>query len=468
MADFGMGKVPPHNEDAEKAVLGAILQNDRILEDVSSILQKDDFYRHSHQVLFESILKFRNTDIQHQVDLITITNFLTETGDLEKCGGVPYIASLTENVPTLTNVEYYAKIIKENSLRRQVLELASTMAEKSYDSSEKVQTLVDELEQKLSSINNSTGAATYFPAGKIISPAIDEIKNRIENGKTNGISTGYTVFDKYIGGFKKSEFIVIGARPSVGKTALSLSLAQNMAFRNKIKVGFFSLEMSGQALIERLFASEAKVNSIYIRDGKLNAEQYSSVFHAAEQMYDNSDNLYIQDTPNMKLLDIRAQARKMVRENGVQIIFIDYIGLIDADLGSNVPRHEQIARTSRSLKGLARELDIPVVCLSQVKRDASERPPILADLRESGSIEQDADLVVLLDDESKRLNEKNKVPEYSTEDGEVPPDFQDSQQFVKKIKIIIAKQRNGNTGAFNMAFHASYVRFETLQRGEDY
>jgi len=344
MANLGLGKVLPHNEDAEKAVLGAILLNDRFLEDVSAIIKQEDFYKHSHQSLFEAITNFRNSDAAHQVDLITLTNFLQKTEALEKCGGIAYIASLTENVPTLTNVEYYANIIKENSLRRQVLELASIMAEKAYDESENVQKDIDELEQRLSSLNNTSGSATYFSAGTKISSAIDEIKSRIENGRTNGVSTGYSVFDKYIGGFKKSEFIVIGARPSVGKTALALSLAQNMSFRNGVKVGFFSLEMSGQALMERLFASEARVNSIFIRDGKLNSDQYNDVFHAAERMYDNSDNLFIQDTSNMKLLDIRSQARKMVRENGVQIIFIDYIGLIDGDFGSMVPRHEQIAK----------------------------------------------------------------------------------------------------------------------------
>ena len=275
-----------------------------------------------------------------------------------------------------------------------------------------------------------------------------------------GISSGFRTLDHYIGAFKPSDFIIIAARPSVGKTALALSIAVNMAFGNKpVPVGFFSLEMSGASLVERVLANKGQINLMSLRNGKLDRETNARMMEAASVLYNNAENLQVQDTPNIKISEIRSQARKMVRDNNVKVIFIDYIGLIECSgENKNRARYEQVMEISRSLKQLARELNIPVICLCQVSREAGkDRGPILADLRDSGSIEQDADLVILLDDSSKRLDEAGKA-KYEEEEGEQTPGK------ARPLKVIIAKQRNGNTGAFNMNFIADYASFREIEK----
>ncbi|MBO4393666.1 MAG: DnaB-like helicase C-terminal domain-containing protein, partial [Spirochaetales bacterium] len=256
--------------------------------------------------------------------------------------------------------------------------------------------------------------------------------------------------------------IIIAARPSVGKTAFALSIAVNIAFgKHPMPIGFFSLEMSGASLMERVIANKGQINLMSLRNGKLDDETNNRMMTTADALYDNASNLLIQDTPNIKLLEIRSQARRMVREDGVKAIFIDYIGLVNYEGPSTMPRHEQVSAISRSLKQLARELSVPVICLCQVNREGGkDRPPILADLRDSGSIEQDADLVILLDDPSKRLDDNGKISQYEEDDQEA----EESISRGRMIKIIIAKQRNGSTGAFNMQFVTDFVCFRDIDR----
>lgn len=253
------------------------------------------------------------------------------------------------------------------------------------------------------------------------------------------------------------------ARPSVGKTAFALSIAANMAYGdNPVPIGFFSLEMSGASLMERILASRSHVNLMKFRNGILDSETKNRLMDTASSLYDYTKNLIVQDTPNIKLLEIRSQARLLVRQYHVKAIFIDYIGLVDLNpANANMPRHEQVSQISRSLKQLARELEIPIICLCQVNRDAGkERPPMLADLRDSGSIEQDADLVLLMDDESKRLDEKGKIAQYEEEDFDSETE---SRLSVRPVKIIIAKQRNGSTGVFKLNFVSDYVSFIEIE-----
>ncbi|MFA6687970.1 MAG: replicative DNA helicase [Sphaerochaetaceae bacterium] len=451
------GRVPPHNDEAERAVLGAILLNDRVLADIMDFLHKEDFYKTGHQTLFEAIVDFRQENSSQAIDLITITEYLRKQDILERCGGISYISSLTSDVPTTTNAVYYAQIIRGLALRRRLLEISSEMREKAFDEAQDVMKMVDESEQLLSDINTSTpGGNKYYDIKPLVSRATDRILERFDKGITDGLETGYKRLDDMTGGFKPSEFIVIGARPSVGKTAFALSIAQNMAVRKNIKVGFFSLEMSADSLTERLLSSESKVDFKRIRNATLKHSDLNAIMEASGRLYEKT--LKVQDTPNMKLLELRAQARRMRREDHIQIIFVDYIGLIDAEAGAQVPRHEQIAYVSRSMKALARELNIPIVCLSQVGRQSEGKEPTLADLRESGAIEQDADVVILMhrerisssDDggeDSKKQNEKNR-------DGHL----------VQPTKIILAKQRNGETGYFELGFVMNLVRFEELER----
>jgi replicative DNA helicase len=275
---------------------------------------------------------------------------------------------------------------------------------------------------------------------------------RSTSGIKNGFETGFLPLDSITGGFKKQEFIIVGARPSIGKTAFALSLTLNMIVKKKYRVGFFSLEMSASSLMERLLTGHSRVDFSHIRKATLKNSEMSSIIDASGALYEAE--LYIQDTPNMKLMELRAQARRMKLEHDIQVIYIDYIGLIDAEADARIPRHEQISIISRSLKQLARELDLPVVCLCQVGRQADGVEPKLSDLRDSGSIEQDADVVVLLhrdvgknrtDDEAER--EKNNIQE---------------------TKIIMAKNRNGETGVFSLAFVSNIVRFEEMEFSRKY
>lgn len=470
MADT-IGRVPPHNNDAEVALLGAVLLRNKALEEVQSLLVAKDFYNGAHSLIWEGITKLRNKEAKETIDLVTLTNALAQEGTLAECGGAAYIASLTNSVPASSNAPYYAQIIRNLSLKRQLLELSVDISDCAFDDSTDVKTSIDRLDQKLSELGNNLVSGNYQASGSFIFQLVEDVHKKMRGEMDSGIPSGFPSLDKYIGGFKPAEFIIIGARPSVGKTAFALSMVDNMAFlsANPVKVGFFSLEMSGQSLVERIMAREAAINSMALRNGKLDTQTDAELMRASERLYERSENLYIQDHPNIQLMEIKSQARRMVRDGGVRIIFIDYIGLINLEGAATKARHEQVAEISRSLKSLARELNIPIVCLAQVSREAGkDRPPILADLRESGSIEQDADLVMLMDDPSRRLDENNKVAQYNQEEA---PDMNDrsmNSKNNKEIKIIIAKQRNGGTGGFNLLFRSNFVSFNEIEKGPSF
>lgn len=457
------GRVPPHNLDAERAVLGAILLNEKALPEVMDYLVAGDFYKTGHQLLFEAIVDFRNENSDQTIDLITISEYLKSRNKLPEVGGMAALAALTSEVPTTTNAIYYAKIVQGLSRRRTVLILSGALQEKAFDESLSVSEMLDESEQVLSDLNTlGSLGQTYFEPRKLLTDTMSRIEERHRTHSNEGLITGYHRLDDMMGGFKNSEFIVIGARPSVGKTAFALSIAHNMALKGKVKVGFFSLEMSAVAIMERLLAAESKVSFGHIRNARTTDAEINMIVDACGRFYEAE--LYIQDTPNIKLNDLRMQARRMKREKGVEIIFIDYIGLINPESSAQTPRHEQIAHVSRSMKALARQLDIPIVCLSQVGRQSEGKEPSLADLRESGSIEQDADVVILM-----HRNRIAKEEEQSEERkyGEKPEKrlivTKDNQgRTVQQTTIIVAKQRNGEVGDFDLGFLPDFVRFENF------
>lgn len=447
-----LGRIPPQNEAAERAVLGAILLNEKVLVEVTDFLGKDDFYRVSHQQLFGAIVSFRQESVE-TLDLITLSAYLKRKDLVDQCGGLSYIAALTSDVPTTTNAAYYARILKALSQRRKLLLFSSKLKDNAYDESQDIQKVIDEGEQSLSKLSNETaGSDNYYSIKDLITTTITDIEQRSTSGVKNGYETGYTSLDSITGGFKKQEFIIVGARPSIGKTAFALSVTLNMIVKKKYRVGFFSLEMSASSLMERLLTGHSRVDFSHIRKATLKNSEMSSIIDASGSLYEAE--LYIQDTPNMKLMELRAQARRMKLEHDIQIIFIDYIGLIDAEADARVPRHEQISIISRSLKQLARELDVPVVCLSQVGRQADGVEPKLSDLRDSGSIEQDADVVILL----HRDVTKNRTD--SLEERE--------RNNLQETKIIMAKNRNGETGTFTLAFVSNIVRFEEMEFSHKY
>jgi len=433
--------VPPHNDDAEKATLGALLLDSEAISAVLRYLRPDDFYRTAHSKIFSSIINLFNKG--ETVDLITLTEDLKVSGNLEAAGGVAYVSQLTSIVPTSANVEYYADIVYGCSVRRQLLRIANEISATAHDDTIDSRIVIEDAERKIFEITDSQKIGSYRCVSEIIASTIDAIEKlyRTKDSYT-GIPSGFPALDNMTSGFQKSEFIVIGARPSVGKTALALTMASNMAIKRKIPVGFFTLEMSSMALMQRLVSSEARIDSRLLRNGMLKQSDFHNLTEAAGRIYEAP--LYIDDTPNMKLLDLRAQARRMKLKENVQIIFIDYIGLIEPETKGNVPRHEQVAEISRSLKSLARELSIPVVCLSQVGRQSEGKAPTLAYLRESGSIEQDADVVIFL--HRYRGTEK--------------PDEEKKDSVT--TELIVAKQRNGPVGMQKIAFIDKYTKFEPL------
>ncbi len=436
-------KIPPHNNEAEMATLGALLQDPEALGVVLRYLRADDFYKTAHKKIFEAIIALFNRG--EAIDLLTLTEELRSRGELASAGGAAYVSSLTSVVPTSANVEYYAKMVQENSLRRLMLRIASEMIASSHNDSLDSRAIIEEAEKKIFEVTDNQQRGGYRSASEIIPETIDAIEKLYRRKDSyTGIPSGFSDLDNLTSGFQKSEFIIIGARPSVGKTALALTMASNMAVERKIPVGFFTLEMSENALMMRLIASESRINSEHIRSGMLKTSDFKSLTDAAGRIYDAP--LFIDDTPNMKLLDLRAQARRMRSKENVEVIFIDYIGLIEPESKNNIPRHEQVAEISRSLKSLARELDIPIICLSQVGRQSEGKAPTLADLRESGSIEQDADVVMFL----HRQRET---------DVDV-----DKSRGVSNIvtELIVAKQRNGPIGPVKIAFLPKYTRFENL------
>lgn len=454
------GRVPPQNDEAERAVLGAILLSGSAFAEVTEILRKDDFYKNGHQFLYDAILSFHQEHSSQAIDLITITDYLRSRDMLERCGGMAYIASLTSQVPTTSNAAYYARIVRALSLRRAMLDFSGEMRERVFDSSQEIAAVIDEFEQRLSNLQATSGsfADKYQDSSTLVTKTVDRIQERVKFGNRDGIKSGYAQLDDMTGGFQPSEFVVIGARPSVGKTAFAISMAVDIAIHRKIPTGFFSAEMTAMAIMERILSSEANVDAKKIRNAVLRNQDNMAIVDAAGRIYEGK--LYIQDTPNIKLLDLRSQARRMKRERGIKILFIDYLSLINPEASPGTPRHEQVAEVSRSLKALARELEIPIVALAQVNRDAEGKEPNLANLRDTGSIEQDADVVLLL--HRDRLVDPTQGDFKREEESPIML----SGFPVQKTKVIVAKQRNGETGVITMGFQNQLVRFVELDRSE--
>jgi replicative DNA helicase len=425
--------VPSHNEDAEIATLGAVLIDAEALPTIIPLLRPEDFYRGAHQRIYEAVLGL--FDRGQSIDLITLSDELRARGTLEICGGGAYISRLTSAVPTSANVEFYARIVQASSIRRTLARVSQEIISRAHDESSEISVILEDAERRIFEISDRNQTGTYSPAKDIVKQTFDAIE-RHYHSKTEytGIPCGFKDLDQLTMGFQNSEFIVIGARPSVGKTAFALTIAAHMAIRQKIPVGFFSLEMSAMAIMQRLLSMEARLDSQRMRTGMLSPADFSRITEACSKLYDAP--LYISDSPDLKLLDLRAQARRMKAKQDVKIIFVDYITLIGSE-NRDLPRHEQIAEISRSLKALARELALPVIALSQVRRETEGKKPNLADLRESGSIEQDADVVIFIHTEDLKAEVR---------------------------EISVAKQRNGPVGDLQLSFLSRYTRFETLER----
>lgn len=433
-------KVPPHDIEAERAVLGALLLNWGAMGDVIGKLRPERFYSLQNQVIFEALTELFSHNIQG--DTLTLVDQLRKSNKLEQAGGTAYIASLTDTVPSSANIEYYADIVLDRATRRDLIKISSELKAESFELGRESTALLDTAEQRIFALAERNETTVIHDARNIMIKEIEIIDARYNSkNQFTGIPTGFGKLDSYTSGFQNSELIIIGARPSIGKTALALSMMQNIALEKHIPCGFFSLEMPYESIGMRILSQESRVPMHKMRSGMLKYEDVKKIQDAAGRWFEAP--LYTVDTPNMKLLELRAMARRMVKNHKVKIIFIDYIGLITTE-NPNAPVYDQMSEVSKSLKALARELEIPIVALCQVARAAEGEPPNLAQLRGSGSIEQDADVVMFLHRE--RLKEETPVQEAT---------------------LILAKQRNGATGDIKISFVPAYSKFENLMSGDE-
>ncbi|MBU0934680.1 MAG: replicative DNA helicase [Spirochaetes bacterium] len=435
-------KVPPHNSEAEQASLGALLLDPDAVPHILRYLRPDDYYINANRNVFSAIISLFEKG--QKADLITLADEMRSLGTLDNSGGVAYIAHLTDIVPSSANVEYYAKIVSDCSIRRALIKMSAGIKQAAHNDSIETSLMLDEIQENIFKITQNKQTVNYKSVKEIIPETMLQIEKFAKNKSPyTGLPTGYTDLDNMTSGLQDSELIIIGARPSVGKTAFGLNMAANMALRENVSVGFFSAEMSDMSLMYRMLASEARVSSEKIKSGLIKSSDIQKLMEAASRIYEAP--LYLVDVPNIKLLDLRSLARRMKSEQNIQILFIDYLGLISHE-NADMPRWEQISSISRSLKALARELRIPIVALAQLKREAEGKQPSLADLRDSGSIEQDADVILFLHrDREIDKRQDERLPYISTD-------------------IYISKQRNGPVGKFSLLFFQNITRFENLEK----
>ncbi len=441
--DLFFDRIPPQNVEAEQAVLGAILLDAEALVGVMERIGSEDFYRASHQRIFEAMVELAEDN--EPVDLVTLTARLKDKQQLDEVGGVSYLTELANAVPTAANVDYYAQIVEEKSMLRRLIRAATQIASNGYTGADDVGELINEAERRIMEISQRRSASGFVSIRDVLMEVFDRVEFLYHHkGGTTGIPSGFPDLDKMTSGFQKSDLIIVAARPSVGKTAFALNIAQNVGVRAKETVAIFSLEMSAAQLVQRMICAEANVDAGRMRTGFLEEEDWEKLTMAIGSL--SEANIYIDDSPSITVSDIRAKCRRLKKEKGLGMIVIDYLQLIHGRNRSGDNRQQEVSEISRTLKSIARELEVPVIALSQLSRGVEQRQdkrPLMSDLRESGSIEQDADIVAFLyrDDYYNQDSEKKNI-----------------------IEIIIAKQRNGPVGTVELVFLKNYNKFVSLDR----
>jgi len=446
-------KTPPHDDELERAALGSMLFDAEAVEVAKGChLEPEDFYSRAHQWIYKAIGSLKE-ERNLRPDMQTVIQELKALGRLDEAGGAAYVSSLTSVIPSGANIEYYVQSVQDHSLRRALLRVASEIGASAYDETRDSLEVLDGIEKSVFELRDRKQAFRYDRISDVLLRTFDRIEEvyRTKNPLT-GLLSGFERLDDMTTGFQPSDFIIIGARPSVGKTALALNMAANIAFRKQRPVAFFSLEMPDESLAERLVSAETLVEGKKMKTGYITRDDFRKIIDKIGVISDAP--LFIVDAPNMDFLELRSQARKLRAKEGVEIIFIDYLGLI-GHRNKMLPRHEQMSEISRSLKSLARELRIPIVVLCQLNREMERsghsQQPTLANIRDSGSIEQDADVVMFLHKKpppkDKKGEEREELPE-----GCVP------------TELIIAKQRNGPVGMIDLVLQSKYTRFVPLER----
>ena len=434
-----LDRVPPQNIEAEQSVLGSILIEQSAIAKISDILQPEDFYREAHRMVYRAAMTLFERG--EAIDFITVIDTLRREESLERAGGISYITSLANGVPTAANIVFHAKIVQEKSLLRRLIHAATDIAALGYAETEEVERVLDQAEQKILEVATRKIGQDYAPIKEIIFSTLDKIDEMHKaKGGITGLSTGFTNLDKLTGGFQRSDLILIAARPSMGKTAFVLNVAQHMATRDKKSVAIFSLEMPREQLAMRMMCAEGLIDSQRFRTGAMSSDEWKNLVDAADRL--SASPMFIDDTAGVNAVELRNKARRISKEHGLDCIIIDYLQLMDGGAHSRIDnRQQQISDISRSLKALARELQVPVIALSQLSRgpeSRTSRKPMLSDLRESGSLEQDADMVAFLyrEDYYNPETEKKNLTE-----------------------LIIAKNRNGPTETVELYFHKNFTRF---------
>ncbi len=440
--DTVIERVPPYNLEAEQALLGSMMLDLEAVNIASEILQPEDFYRESHRVIFLALL---DLEVRGEpIDMITLTEELRQQNNLEKVGGVSYVATLANIVPSAANARYYANIIEEKAILRRLIQFANNIASRCYEDSEETHELLDSAERAILEIAGNRSTGGLVPVKEVIGDTLEKIEYLAgKKGRITGVPSFFTDLDNMTSGWQPSDLIIVAARPSMGKTSLCLNIAQNAAIRGKIPVAIFSLEMSKEQLVQRLMSSEAMIDQHKLRTGRLLDEEWVRLTRAVQPL--STAKLFIDDTPAISILELRARARRLKAEKGLGLIVIDYLQLMQVG-GRIESRQQEISEISRSLKALARELNVPVIALSQLSRaveQTAEKKPSLSHLRESGALEQDADLVMFIyrDDYYNPESEKPGIAE-----------------------LIIAKHRNGPTGSVELGFIKEFTKFVNLDR----
>jgi replicative DNA helicase len=447
--DDNLRKIPPQNLDAESSVLGGILLENEAVNLVLELLRAEDFYRESHRKIFRAMIEL--SDRNEPVDLITLSEFLKGRGDLEAVGGTAYLASLADFVPTAANISFYARIVREKSILRSLISTATDIATRGYEEQGNVEEFLDAAEKVIFDISEKKIKASFVAVGDMIKDTLKTVEKLYERKEmVTGVPTGYEDLDRLTAGLQPADLVIVAGRPSMGKTAFSLNIATNAAFTG-VGAAIFSLEMAKEQLVLRMLCSEARVNNSKVRSGYLAERDFPKLANAAGRLHEAP--IYIDDTPAISVLELRAKARRLVRDRSkkVGLIVIDYLQLMRG-MGNASNREQEISEISRSLKALAKELNVPVIAISQLNRrveDRGDRRPMMSDLRESGAIEQDADVIMFI--------YRDEV--YNKND--------DSLKGV--AEVIVAKQRNGPTDTVKLTFLNEFTRFENYtERDEDF
>lgn len=442
--DFKGDRMPPQNVEAEQSVLGSLMIDKNAIIKIADLISPEDFYKDTHAKIFEAMLYLYES--HEPIDLLSISNRLKETGHLEQVGGNSYLASLANTVPTAANIVHYTKIVEKKAILRKLIDNASQIVVNAYDEKNEVEDVLDEAERKIFAVSQKHIRQDFTSVKPILEEAFDRIDELSKNkGKLRGVPTGFRDLDKLLSGLQESNLIILGARPSMGKSSFVMDIARQAAVQAKVPVGIFSLEMSKGELIDRLICSQARVDLWKMRTGNLSSsgenDDFSRIGHAIGVL--SEAPIFIDDTAGLNVMEMRTMARRLQSEHGLGLIIIDYLQLIEGR--SNVENRVQVvSEISRSLKGLARELRIPIIALSQLSRGVESREdqkPKLSDLRESGSIEQDADVVMFIyrEDFAKKNAEKTGI-----------------------ANIIIAKHRNGPIGEIELYFKQEYTSFQDM------